>query len=106
MQTLVAERVGRPLSWLFILAVAGLSGLGIYLGRFLRWNSWDALLHPLGVSQDLGQLAAHPFANAGRLAFPAFFAAFLFFGYVMLYAMTHLQPATNRFYATPFNDHH
>lgn len=93
MQAMVAERVGRPLSWLFILAVAGLSGVGIYIGRFLRWNSWDALLHPLGLSQDLGQLAAHPFAHAGQLAIPVFFAAFLFFGYVMLYALTHLpQP--------------
>ena len=36
----------------------------------------------------------HPLANPGTtFAFPLLFAVFLFIGYVMLYALTHLQPA-------------
>lgn len=30
-----------------------LSGFGIYLGRFERWNSWDLLLHPLELVKSL-----------------------------------------------------
>ena len=96
MQSVVAERFGRRASWWFILAVAALSGFGIYLGRFLRWNSWDVVLHPMGLSRDIGRLAAHPLANARPLVFQAMFAIFLFLGYVMLYALTHLQPARSR----------
>lgn len=96
MQSIVAERVGRAASWLFILIVAGLSGFGIYLGRILRWNSWDVLVHPVGLSQDIGHWAAHPLANRTSMAFPVAFAIFLFVGYLMLYALTHLQPAQNR----------
>jgi uncharacterized membrane protein len=31
----------------------GLSGYGLYLGRFHRWNSWDAFVHPLRLVIDL-----------------------------------------------------
>jgi uncharacterized membrane protein len=96
MQSVVADLLGRVVSWLFILVVAGLTGLGIYIGRFLRWNSWDVFIHPVGLSVDLGRLAAHPLANAGPFMFQALFATFLFFGYLMLYALTHLQPAQRR----------
>ncbi|MDB6066110.1 MAG: hypothetical protein JWR26_2318 [Pedosphaera sp.] len=96
MQSMVADRVGRAASWLFILVVAGLSGFGIYLGRILRWNSWDVLIHPVGLSQDIGRWAAHPLANSTSVAFPVAFAIFLFVGYLMLYALTHLQPAQAR----------
>ncbi len=95
MQSVVAARLGRAASWLFILVVAGLSGLGVYIGRFLRWNSWDIFLNPVGITRDLSQLAFHPRANARSIAFTLLFAAFLFLGYVMLYALTHLQPARN-----------
>jgi uncharacterized membrane protein len=92
MQSVVADRLGRVAGWLFILVVAGLTGLGIYIGRFLRWNSWDVFVHPMGLSMDLGRLAAHPLANARPFMFQALFATFLLFGYLMLYALTHLQP--------------
>jgi uncharacterized membrane protein len=92
MQSLVAEQRGKAASWAFVLGVAGLSGFGVYLGRFLRWNSWDVLLHPLQFSQQVGFLAAHPLANPASVIFSAIFATFLLFGYLMLYAMTHLRP--------------
>jgi len=90
MQTVVAERLGRVAGWLFIVAVTLVSGFGIYLGRFLRWNSWDVVMHPLDLSHSIGHLAAHPLANPSSVIFPALFATFLLLGYLMLYALTHL----------------
>jgi uncharacterized membrane protein len=92
MHSVVADRLGRLAGWGFILVVAGLTGFGIYLGRIRRWNSWDVLMHPAAVSHDIGRIAAHPLANAGSMVFAALFATFLFLGYLMLYALTHLQP--------------
>src|SRR5687768_15042246 len=47
MHDIVRRMIGRWAGWFFVLSVSLLSGLGIYLGRFLRWNSWDLLFRPL-----------------------------------------------------------
>jgi len=94
MQSVVARRFGRAASWVFIATVAGLSGFGIYLGRFLRFNSWDVVLQPVKLYHSLGRWAAEPMAHPASLALPALFAIFLFLAYVMLYSLTHLQPAS------------
>jgi uncharacterized membrane protein len=93
MQSVVQRMLGRAASWLFIATVAGLSGFGIYLGRFMRFNSWDVLFKPRQVAHGIGHLVADPLANSTSLAFPLLFGTFLFITYLMLYALTHLQPA-------------
>jgi uncharacterized membrane protein len=90
MQSVVRQRFGQIASWLFIAAVAGLSGFGIYLGRFLRFNSWDIVAKPLKLYHGISNWAANPMANSHTFTFPLLFATFLFLTYVMLYTLTHL----------------
>ncbi len=93
MQSVVERMLGRPASWLFIATVAALSGFGIYLGRFMRFNSWDVLFRPVQLYRGIGNWVTDPLANPTSLAFPLLFGTFLFITYLMLYALTHLQPA-------------
>jgi len=93
MQSVVTRILGRVASWLFIGAVAALSGFGIYLGRFMRFNSWDVLFKPRQLYHGIGTWVADPLAQPQALAFPVLFATFLFVTYLMLYALTHLQEA-------------
>jgi uncharacterized membrane protein len=93
MQSVVASMLGRAASWCFIGAVAALSGFGIYMGRFMRFNSWDVLFKPRQLYHGIGNWMADPLANPNSLAFPVLFATFLFITYLMLYALTHLQEA-------------
>jgi len=98
MQSLVRRRYGWLASWLFVAGVAGLSGFGIYLGRFLRFNSWDVIAQPLKLYHGISSWAANPMANSQSFAFPVLFAIFVLLAYVMLYTLTHL-PKPEMFHA-------
>jgi len=61
-------RVERMLSkwvnkkWLspVILAILFLGSFGVYLGRFLRWNSWDIITHPFSLLSTIAQRVLFP----------------------------------------------
>ncbi len=36
------------------------SGYGIYVGRYLRWNSWDLIVSPFAVPHDILSSIVHP----------------------------------------------
>ena len=48
-QRFVAHRFGEARSWAVAASAMLLSGTGIYLGRFERWNTWDLLSNPLAI---------------------------------------------------------
>ena len=90
MQSLVAKIYGRLASWLFVVIAAGLSSFGVYLGRFLRFNSWDVVFKPLKLFRGLDTWVDSRATNVSEIGFMFAFSMFLFVAYVMLYALTHL----------------
>ena len=48
---MIWERAVGMLSWLGVVAALALASLGVYVGRFLRFNSWDALVRPRRLAQ-------------------------------------------------------
>jgi len=91
MQSVVRRWFGVAISWYFIVSVAALSGFGVYLGRFLRFNSWDLVLRPKDLIQGIGQWATAPSYQSSAYAFPVMFGAFIFTTYILLYGLTHLR---------------
>lgn len=88
MQEIIRREFGRWVGWGFVALVAGLSSTGIYMGRFLRWNSWDILLNPADIALYAIQSARTP--SLQSIAFTGLFAAFFLFLYVTLYTFGHL----------------
>ena len=90
-QGIVQSYLGTFLSWGFALVVIGLSGYGVYLGRFLRWNSWDVLSDPLSIAYDSLDPLVNPITNADKIGFMIM--------YTSLFLVTYLTYAWLR----PFN---
>jgi uncharacterized membrane protein len=43
--------------------IMALNALGIYVGRYLRYNSWDILSNPFELITDITDMIIHPFRN-------------------------------------------
>ena len=52
MHDIVRRQFGRLAGWVFVFSAGILSSLGIYIGRFLRWNSWDCSSAHLSVCMN------------------------------------------------------
>ena len=50
------QKYNQKKAWIFIFCCCLLSGVGIYLGRFLRYNSWDILSNPVALGTDVTML--------------------------------------------------
>ncbi|HZG85293.1 DUF1361 domain-containing protein [Paenibacillus sp.] len=82
MHRLTADRFGRPAGWAFVAVVSLLCGYGVFLGRIVRLNSWDALVRPNELIEEvLGNL------HWRGAAFSLLFAAFAGVTYLFLYLL-------------------
>src|SRR5215510_1860816 len=88
MQEIIRREFGRWVGWGFVALVAGLSSAGIYMGRFLRWNSWDILRNPAGIALYTFERVQDP--SLQSIGFTSLFAAFFLFLYITLYTFGHL----------------
>ena len=70
----------EKLSWLFTFSATVLCGFGIYLGRCLRWNSWDILTKPGLLIQDI----LISMTDSMAINITVIFSVFLLLGYMTL----------------------
>jgi uncharacterized membrane protein len=72
-QQVVEDASGRAAGWLVAGGALMLSGFGVYLGRVMRWNSWDVVMDPVGffgsVADVIANARLHPHAWAVTLLF-------------------------------------
>jgi uncharacterized membrane protein len=87
-QKVVARRIGGVWSWFFAAAVLVACAVGIYLGRFHRWNSWDLIRDPMGILTDVAFTLRHPLANAHAIAYCGVLVSFLLTAYLVVQAWT------------------
>ena len=80
---LVTNALGAVCGWVMVVASMFAAGFGIYLGRYLRWNSWDVLTHPLRLSSDIAGRLLHPLRHMDVYLITCGFGALLVLAYAL-----------------------
>jgi uncharacterized membrane protein len=78
------QRFGGYLSWGAVLLITIASNYGIYLGRFLRWNSWDIVTNPIQLLQDIIEPFLSPLDFPKAFGFTAIYSLFFIFIYLQI----------------------
>ncbi len=83
MQKMIASKFRKiPITTLTV-TILFLCSFGVYLGRFLRYNSWEIISNPQVLISDVFNIIISPFQNVNAWLFTLGFGAFLVVGYWM-----------------------
>jgi uncharacterized membrane protein len=81
---------GPWMGWAFATTMLAAGSLGIYVGRFLRWNSWDVITRPWKPLRDLVKFT-NPSTLFEAVAFCGAFFLLSILVYLVLHALAHLH---------------
>ena len=81
--------MGRYWGGFFVYLVMALSALGVYAGRYLRFNSWNILTNPYQLTMVMGDLIIHPLRSQQAWGMIACYTILLSFIYQMLKKLSH-----------------
>ena len=79
------------LTWLLFAGYLFLSNLGIYIGRFMRFNSWDVVANPAGLIRQVWAELARRETRRNMLLFASVFTVFL--GSFYLFLCSAIEPS-------------
>jgi len=83
MEKLLYKFLKKTFIKLLITAVLFLSAFGVYLGRFLRYNSWEIIQNPSTLFTDIFEILMEPSKHGEAWLFTLIFGAFLSLAYWM-----------------------
>jgi len=89
MQDIMIRTFGRATGWIFVFVISALSSFGIYIGRFVRLNSWDILQNPAETAQEILGVVIDP--SRRLAAFTLLYTVFFLFIFLLLYSFSHMQ---------------
>lgn len=91
-----ARKFSHATAWGVSVVSLGLSGFGIYLGRFDRWNSWDLLHRPVSLLSRIASYVLHPLAHTHIWGFTLGFGTLLILAYLFWFSAVPTAPDSRK----------
>jgi uncharacterized membrane protein len=98
MQEIITDKFNPSIGWVFTISAVIASSIGVYLGRFLRWNSWDLLADPIPIAKEMVAIVQNPLANLPTYIFTILFTLLTLFIYLTIHLFSSIiKDRTERF---------
>ena len=91
METVLKKYLKPKKLFYFIVFVVFLTGFGMYLGRFLRYNSWEIIQNPFNLFSDVFDIILNPNQHIEAWIFTLTLGAFLSIGFWMFKAVLKIE---------------
>jgi uncharacterized membrane protein len=76
-ERILSRSINRTLVKIISIVLIFLSSFGVYIGRYLRWNSWDIITEPVGLFSELGNRMINPNEHPSLWGVTIFMGIFL-----------------------------
>ena len=90
-EKIIKIALGKNFSFLLVFAVMWLCAFGIYIGRFLRYNSWDVITDPFSLAGEILGMALHPFEYGYAWGMTICYAVFMTLAYLTTRKMSEIR---------------
>lgn len=80
-QKFLSKKFSKRTGFLVAILLLIISAFGIYLGRYMRWNSWDIFTNLSLLFQDVKDRFIHPLEHPRTIGVTVFYSAFLIMSY-------------------------
>ncbi len=76
-ENILSELISKVWVRLFVFLLLFVASFGIYVGRYLRWNSWDIMTEPFNLYHDISDRIVNPFDHPRTWGLSIFMGVFL-----------------------------
>lgn len=80
-ETILQKLYSKKISSIIIVVIIALSSFGMYLGRFVRFNSWDIFVKPVDFFKYILDVVINPTQYISAYLFTSLFFLFIYIAY-------------------------
>lgn len=82
MEQILNSKYSQKITSRWIMIIIILTSFGMYLGRFLRFNSWDIVTDAVSLCKAILKIFTHPSLNVSAYTYTILFSVFIYLSYV------------------------